>query len=142
MPNVNLTAANETESVLLAYLEANASETLIDKINSGKKTLTDCVKFITAEARKQAKKGVAMIADNVVFGWAVHFFEEDAITAPTFPINAAVNAAPAKEGHKSAPNPAVKATPKPTPKPAKVAKPDIWEEAGQINLFDFLGGAT
>ena len=37
--------------------------------------------FATEEARKQAEKGAryAMVEDDTVFGWAVHYFEEDSI---------------------------------------------------------------
>ena len=76
---LNLTAKGDNEKIILQYLENNASEVLAEKINSGTKTLADCWKFITECARKQAKDGCACIRDDVVFGWAIHFFEEDAI---------------------------------------------------------------
>ena len=93
MPQINLTAQTKEEQKIKAYLEANASETLAEKINNGvrvqkdgktlinKKTLAGFMKFACDEARKQAAKGAnsACIDDQTVYGWAVHYFEEDSI---------------------------------------------------------------
>ena len=76
---LNLEAKTNNEKLVLKYLEENASEVLREKINSGKKTLKDCWEYIRAEARKKAVNGCACIDDTTVFGWAVHFFEEDGI---------------------------------------------------------------
>ena len=90
MPKLNLTATTKEEQKVKAYLEANASEVLADKINNGvriqkdgktlinKKTLAGFLKFACDEARKQAEKvaNSACIDDDVVYGWAVHYFEE------------------------------------------------------------------
>ena len=43
------------------------------------KNLDDCVKYITEQARKQAKHGCAAVEDSIVFGWAVHYYQEDDI---------------------------------------------------------------
>lgn len=90
---LNLEAKTPAERKIKAYLEANASEILADKINNGvhiqkdgkmllnKKTLDGFMKFACDKAKKQAEKGAscACIEDDVVFGWAVHYFEEDSI---------------------------------------------------------------
>ena len=76
---LNLEAKTNNEKLVLKYLEENASEVLREKINSGKKTLKDCWEYIRAEARKKAVNGCACIDDVTVFGWAMHFFEEDGI---------------------------------------------------------------
>ena len=66
---------------------------MTEKINNGtpfekdgkrfinKKTLDGFMKFACEEARKQAKKGArsACIDDATVFGWAIHYFEEESI---------------------------------------------------------------
>ena len=77
MSAINLTAKTPNETIILNYLKENASLALVERINSGKKTLAECWKYITSEAKKKAKNGCACIEDRVVFGWAVHFFEED-----------------------------------------------------------------
>ena len=79
MGRLNLKANNINEKAVLNYLESAASDTLVERINNGKKTITDCWAFIVSEAKKHAKNGCACIDDQTVFGWAVHFFEEDTI---------------------------------------------------------------
>lgn len=90
---LNLTAQNKQEELVLKYLQDNASETLADKINNGtpfekdgkpllnKKTLAGFMRFACDEARKLAEKGAnsACIDDATVYGWAIHYFEEESI---------------------------------------------------------------
>ena len=93
MAELNLTANGTEQERILAYLQENASDVLTEKINNGtpfekdgkrfinKKTLDGFMKFACEEARKQAKKGArsACIDDATVFGWAIHYFEEESI---------------------------------------------------------------
>lgn len=76
---LNLQAGNAYETAVLKYLEENASDALVEKINSGEKTLKQCFAYVKDQAKKEAKSGCAMVEDKVVYGWAVHFFEEDDI---------------------------------------------------------------
>lgn len=98
---LNLTAQNKQEELILNYLQNNASETLADKINNGtpfekdskpllnKKTLAGFMKYACDEARKLAEKGAnsACIDDATVYGWAIHFFEEDSIEGTLYTID-------------------------------------------------------
>ncbi len=98
MIKLNLTANNNAEQRIKDYLENNVSETLADKINHGveiqkdgltlinKKDLAGFMKYANDEARKQAEKGAhcACIEDTTVFGWAIHYFEEDSIEGSLF----------------------------------------------------------
>ena len=77
MEKIKLEAKTKNEEIILSYLRESASEMLVEKINSGIKTLAQCWNYIMAEARKQSTNGCACIEDKVVFGWATHFFEED-----------------------------------------------------------------
>ena len=43
------------------------------------KSLDKCISYITSQAKKQAKQGCAAIEDAVVYGWAVHYYQEDNI---------------------------------------------------------------
>ena len=43
------------------------------------KSLDACINYINQEARKQASNGCAAIEDAVVYGWAVHYYQEDNI---------------------------------------------------------------
>lgn len=98
---LNLTAQNKQEELILNYLQNNASETLADKINNGtafekdgkpllnKKTLADFMKYACDEARKLAEKGAnsACIDDATVYGWAIHYFEEESIEGTLYTID-------------------------------------------------------
>ena len=100
---LNLTAQNKQEELVLKYLQDNASETLVDKINNGtpfekdgkpllnKKTLAGFMKYACDEARKLAEKGAnsACIDDATVYGWAIHFFEEDSIEGTLYTLDGA-----------------------------------------------------
>ena len=90
---LNLRANTPSEQKVLEYLQNNASETLANKINNGtpfekdgnpllnKKTLSGFMKYACDEARNFAEKGLnsACIEDSTVYGWAVHYFEEESI---------------------------------------------------------------
>jgi hypothetical protein len=120
------------------YLENNASDALTEKINNGvpiekdgkplinKKDLAGFMKYACAEAKKQADKGAngACIQDSTVFGWAIHYFEEDAITGKLY------NA----DGTEYKPKPAPRAPYTPPPVTPPKPKP-------QMSLFDLTGVA-
>ena len=129
---LNLTAKGDNEKIILQYLENNVSEVLAEKINSGTKTLADCWKFITECARKQAKDGCACIQDDVVFGWAIHFFEEDSIK-PEPPKKEYIN-----QKMPDGQTVRVEARKKEKPKQEPVEEKSELEKA-QITLFDLMG---
>ncbi len=95
---LDLIANDVAEQRVKTYLEENASEDLAKKINEGlpvekdgktlirKKTLAGFMRYATEEARKTAEKGArgSCVDDNTVFGWAIHYFEEDAIEGELF----------------------------------------------------------
>lgn len=128
--NINLKANNATETRVLKYLTQNASEPLAEKINAGTKTLAGCLSYAKGEAKKIAGgEQCVCVDDATVFGWIVHYFEEDSITEK------------AKVGPKL---PAAVAVTKPA-KPAKSkAKPDHYAQGGdQMTMLEALfGGAT
>ena len=90
---LNLPATTKEHKVIKDYLENNVSEILAHKINNGvkiikdgktlinKKDLNGFVKYATGEAQKQAEKGStgAFVEDDTVYGWAIHYFEENSI---------------------------------------------------------------
>ena len=101
MIELNLTATDSGQTKVLAYLKENASETLADKINNGtpfekdgkplinKKSLAGFMKYACDEARKLAVKGTssACVDDDTVYGWAIHYFEEDSIEGTLYTID-------------------------------------------------------
>ncbi len=82
---LTLKADTPTEQRILEYLEENASPILTAKINDGDKTLAGAFKYAHEQARKLLKDQKAsgsqcvMVEDKTVFGWIMHFFEEDSI---------------------------------------------------------------
>ena len=93
-----LEAKSKAQERIKEYLENNASEILANKINNGvkiqkddktllnKKDLNGFMKFASDEARKQAGSDAsfACIDDDIVFGWATHYFEEDEIVGDLY----------------------------------------------------------
>ena len=91
MITLNLEANTEEEKLIKEHLENTASETLAEKINNGtkiikdnktllnKKDLNGFLDYAKEQARSSAKNGVAMIHHETVFGWSIHYFEEDSI---------------------------------------------------------------
>lgn len=41
------------------------------------KSLKECFTYITNQARTQAQNGCAFVDDDTVYGWAVHYYDED-----------------------------------------------------------------
>ena len=131
---LNLQAVTKEEQKVKAYLEANASEVLAEKINGGvriqkdgktlinKKTLAGFLKYACDEAKKQAEKGAqsACIDDDTVYGWSVHYFEEDSIEGTLYNEDGTEYKAPMPKVTAKAP--AVKPQPKP-----------------QMSMFDLMG---
>lgn len=172
---LNLTANNTAEQAIKDYLEANASPTLANKINFGtpytkdgkqlvnRKTLAGFFTYAHTEAHKLAEKGArfACVADNMVFGWAIHYFEEEAIVGDLFNSDGTPYKAETKAEKKpEAKNvtdykPKAKPTPKaPTTKPGTKAdepkkavilppidpnaKPKKNPDTAQLSIFDLF----
>ena len=135
---LNLKANTPSEQKVVEHLQNNASETLANKINNGtpfekdgeplinKKTLAGFMKYACEEARKTVESGSssACIEDSVVYGWAVHYFEEESIEGTLYTLNG--------EEYK----PAVKAknAQKSTYTPTSAPKP----QNQQASLFDII----
>ena len=132
---LNLETNNKNEERIKTYLEQNANSYLEDKINNGvkitkndkelinKKTINGFFKYASNEARKLAEKGAnyACIEDDIVFGWAIHYFEEDTIEEQLYNIDGT----PFKETKTSSKQTNVKTM------PAK-------KQNNQVSLFDSL----
>ena len=130
---LNLQAKDESQKRILEYLEENASDILADKINNGvqvekdskkllsKKDLDSFFVYAQNEARKLAEQGknYACIEDKTVYGWAIHYFEEDTIEGKLFNL----------DGTEYEP-----------PKPIKKESPkvEVKEKPKQPSLFDFI----
>ena len=138
MINLNLVTKSVEEEALKQYLEENASEVLADKINNGvriekdgktlinKKTIETFMDYAAKEAQAQAKKGAryACLIHDTVFGWAIHYFEEESIEGILY-------------NEDGTPYKAEKSKPVKTNTP--VPKPVVKKEnkSDQLSLFDF-----
>ena len=138
MTELNLTANDPSQERILKYLKEHASDALAEKINNGtpfekdghpllnKKTLSGFMKYACDEARKLAKTGENFVCleDTVVFGFAIHYFEEDSIEGTLYTI----------DGEEYKPVTKQKNIKKSTYSPTFKQK----EENRQANLFDML----
>lgn len=141
MVKLNLEAKDKSQERIKAYLESNASEILAGKINNGvtvekdgkplinKKDLDGFMKYACDEARKQAAKGAnsACIEDDVVYGWAIHYFEEDSIEGKLYNLDGTEYKPPVPVKSKT-----------PTPIPVKPVTPPKPKEP---NLFDMIAAS-
>lgn len=59
--------------------QAKKSDAFRIKCQSSDKTLEGILSYCKSEARKVAKGSVVMVDDATVYGWAIHYIEEDAI---------------------------------------------------------------
>lgn len=136
---IKLTANNANEQRVLDYLEENASEVLAEKINDGNKTLNGFFAYARGEAQKLAVNGCACVEDQTVFGWAIHYFEEEDIKEPT----TAKEPAKVIKATKAAEAPVkAKKDEKPSTRTEKTKKTEDKPVSGQISLFDSLFGGV
>ena len=142
MITLNLKAESPELQAIKEFLQENANEFLAEKINNGvyiqkdgkrllnKKDLASFMKYACEEARKLSAKGAtsACVKDEIVFGWAMHYFEEADIIGTLYNEDGSEYKPAPKKNTSSVqrtPAPAVQAKPEP-PKPR------------QFNLFDMM----
>ncbi len=137
MRTLNLVTDGIADTAIKRYLENNVSEELANKINNGtpyvkdgktllnKKDLQGFMRYATEEAKKMANKGAASacVDDLTVFGWAIHYFEEDSIAGTLYTADGNKYVPEAKQ------KPTAQAIPKPIPKPLPA----------QQSMFELLG---
>lgn len=87
-----------------------------EKYLNEEKTLTQMIEFIKAKAKEKATNGVAMIEDDEVYSWAIHYFDE---SNKDLKISKTESDVEVKEEKKST-----------------VKKNKNWIPEGQLSLFD------
>ena len=146
MATLNLTAVGAEQELIKKYLAENASDSLADKINNGipiekdgktlisKKTLDGFMKYANEEAKKLAAKGAtsACVEDKIVYGWAMHYFEEDSIEGTLYNEDGTEYKPPKPVKAKQTVSTSI--SNKTTTIPPK-------EPSGQLSLFDFTDNA-
>lgn len=118
------------DNALLKIIEYLLSrEDMNEKYLNEDKSLKQMVDFIKTLAQKEAKNGMAMIEDEVVYGWAIHYWDES---------NESLKLEKAKiekETEKEEPEKIVK---KPTKKKSSIDTTEKWKAEGQLTLFDLM----
>lgn len=157
MANEKLSPAEQRVKDYLDQYAAQDAVFAIKYMTSGK-TLNGCINYITKQAKEAAKSGRTYFADDAeVFGWCVHYFDEDSLneekSAPAAKVTTSNSpdddtdetpistAAPAAKPAKS------KKTAKPkttaAPKPAAPSSPSINEAniaEGDDEVIDLFAG--
>ena len=132
MTILNLETKNGSQRRIKTYLEQNASEVLAEKINNGVqiekngKTLInkkDLDGFWAYACKKARESGDDYTEDETVFGWAVHYFEENEIEGTLYNEDGTKYELP-KPVYKPIPAPVIQEKPKP--------------KKAQISLFDMM----
>ena len=145
MIKLNLKAESAELQAIKEFLETNANEFLAEKINNGvyiqkdgkrllnKKDLTSFMKYACEEARKLSAKGAtsACVKDEIVFGWAMHYFEEADIIGKLYNEDGSEYKPASKKSNAS-----VQRIPAPI-----VPVKSIPPKPKQFNLFDMMAQA-
>lgn len=122
--------------VIKSYLDKRAKEDPLfaETYKKKNKSIEECCQYIYSQARKVAKGGNAVsIDDATVYGWAVHYYDEDNIKVDNVKEGVEVSTPdPVKEEavEKMPENP-VKQKPG-----RKKTKQELFDER-QLSLFDF-----
>ncbi len=143
MIELNLSASNNEQEKIKAYLQNNVSEVLAEKINNGvqivkdgktllnKKDLTTFMKYAEEQVLKliaeNERKGrqVRCIDDPTVYAWAIHYFEEDSIEGKLYNEDGTEYKMQAKKSTATV-----------------TAKPPVEQPKPQLSLFDMLSNSA
>ena len=136
MITLNLVAENDCQQAIKDYLEQNVSAVLAEKINNGVKIEKDGKPFINKKTLSQfwayaSKKATEMktgyVKNETVYGWAIHYFEENDIVGTLYNEDGSEYTPPKPEYKPIQHAPAPTIPSKPTPPNPK-----------QFTLFDML----
>lgn len=126
---IKVLSSEVKDEALLAIIDYLVSrKDMNDKYLNEEKSLQQMIDFIMSEAKKKAKDNRAIVKDEVVFGWAIHYWDEP---NDKLEINK-VAKAPTKSSKKVA----TEEPKKPTTKPK--TKDKNWQPEGQLTLFDLM----
>lgn len=120
------------ETTIQTYLEnrAKTDSLFAETYRKANKSIEECIKYIYSQARKLANGGNAVgVDDATVYGWAVHYYDEDDIKVDKVKERVDV-VAPAAE-------PSRTEQPKPQPKPMPKRKRGE-DNSLQLSLFGEL----
>ena len=119
--------ANEMCLDICQYLLTR--EDIREKLDNPNKSIGKMFKYIRKKAEKMQKEGCAMVHHTVVYGWAVHYWDEDELDEEIEAKPSSTTAVEPKESAKTESKPVEK----PVKKPKKAEKKA--EEYEQLMLF-------
>lgn len=72
---------NPFEQALKTYLDQRAQDDPLFATSYAKpkKSIQECARYCMQEARKLVKDNVAVVDNATIYGWAVHYYDEDNI---------------------------------------------------------------
>lgn len=118
---IKILASKVKDKAVLKIVEYLISRTdMNEKYLNEEKSLKQMINFIKSEAKKEAQNGIAMIEDEKVYSWAIHYFDE---TNKDLGLDSDKN----KETKEEKKDKVVEGTPK------KIKKE--WTPEGQLTLF-------
>lgn len=83
---------NPVKQAIKSYLDNRAKTDELFAVSYAKtnKNIDECFNYVVGEAKKQGN--AVYLPDDVVFGWAVHYYDEDDIKINRLPANTRVSA--------------------------------------------------
>lgn len=84
---------NAVKQAIKTYLDerAKTDELFAQAYAKANKNIDECFNYIVGEAKKQGGNAV-YVSDETVFGWAVHYYDEDDIKVEKLPSGTRVSA--------------------------------------------------
>lgn len=121
------------EMAIRAYLDKRAAEDPLFAASYAKekKSIKECCAYIRGEARKISTGNVAVVDDATVYGWAVHYYDEDSIKVEGH--TPAKVATPKAEKQGDTPRTGIKKT-----DAERLKEPEKPKVGDQLSLFDFI----
>lgn len=126
------------ETTIQTYLEnrAKTDSLFAETYRKANKSIKECCKYIYSQARKLAKGGNEVgVDDATVYGWAVHYYDEDDIKVEDVKEHVEV-VAPATVQEPVVQEPVKEEKPVKQKPARKKTKQELFD-ARQLSLFDF-----
>jgi transcription elongation GreA/GreB family factor len=98
------------QNTIKSYLDKRAAEDSLFAVTYAKenKSIDKCCAYITSQAKKAATGNCAVISDDVVFGWAVHYYDEDDIKVEKTAVKTVVKTSEVKPKEEKASEPTMR----------------------------------
>lgn len=143
LERIKVLASEVKDKAVLKIVEYLLSrEDMNEKYLNEEKSLKQMIKFIKSEARKKQEDEIAMIEDEVVYNWAIHYWDESNKT-----LNLKDDEIVSSKNDKTSKTEEKQSVAKNTKKEKNNVddnktnnnnKKKKWAPEGQLTLFDFI----